>query len=293
MGVTMRNLRPFAVLSIALTLADPVLAEAPVAETPLWSAIPHRLPAIDVDPARPGVEILTVAEACTISPTDTAGLLTVSNEIKIKIYSADGKQVVLAPTTSNTVKSGKFPDPRLSRFQCSGANITNYRAQFPGADADSVSQGSGVPVGPGAFHNACAPHTFEADFALCDELPVRTFGVVAAKVGAERVVLLAQAINLQYHNNLSPDDVNASGFSITAYALDGTQLWTRAFKGADSSGYTYIGNLASVGDFLGSDGNDEIRLVAVSDAAGGFRYTYINPLTGANIRVATVAPPTL
>lgn len=287
----MRNFRPFAMSMLALALSGQLGAEAPIAETPLWTASPGSLPAVDVDPARPGVEILTLAQACSISPTDPDGLITITSEIKIKVYSADGKQVVLAPTTSNTAKSGKFPDPRLSRFQCSGANTTNYRSQFPGADADSVSQGSGVPVSSGAFHTACAPHTFEADFALCDELPVRTFGVVAAKVGAARVVLLAQAINLQYHNNLSPDDVNASGFSITGYALDGTQLWTRAFKGADSSGYAYIGNLASVGDFLGSDGNDEIRLVAVSGT--GFRYTYINPVTGANIRVATVAPPTL
>lgn len=289
----MRALRLLAVFPAALMLAGAARAEPPIASTPLWTAIPGTLPAADIDPTRPGIEVPTTAEACTISATDAGGMITVSNQIKIKIYSADGKQVVLAPTTSNTVKSGKFPDPRLSRFQCNGANVTNYRSQFPGADADSVSQGSGVPVGPGAFTAACAPHTFEADSALCDELPARTFGIVAAKgVGGERVVLLAQAINLQYHNNLSADDVNASAFSITAYALTGAQLWTRAFKGADSSGYTYIGNIASVGDYLDGDGNDEIRLLAISDA-GGFRYTYINPLTGDNIRVVTVARPTL
>ena len=289
----MHAVRSLIALSAALLLVGAADAEPAVASTPLWTAIPATLPAVDIDPARPGIELPITAEACTISPADANGLITVSHQIKLKIYSADGKQVVLAPTTSNIVKSGKFPDPRLSRFQCNGANVTNYRAQFPGMDADNASQGSGVPVGSGGFNNACAPHTFEASFALCDELPQRSLGIVAAKgVGGERVVLLAQAINLQYHNNLSPDDVNASGFSVSAYAMNGTQLWTRAFKGADNTGYTYVGNLASVGDFLDSDGTEEIRLLGISET-GSFRYTYINPLTGDNIRVVTVTPPTL
>lgn len=122
---------------------------------------------------------------------------------------------------------------------------------------------------------------------MCNELPVSAFGVTVAKVGAGRFVLLAQAINLQYHNNLSPDDINASGFSITACSMAGVQAWTRAFPGATTDGDDNLGNLAAVGDCLASD-DDEVRVVAVGNA---FRYVYISPKTGKNIRVVTTTPP--
>lgn len=285
--------RPLSALiaTACLAVAGPAAAEAPRAEVPLWTASPIGLPPADIDPARPGVEIVSIARSCTVATPDANGMISVTRQLKIKVYSADGTQVVMAPTTANVVKTGLFPDPRLARFQCFGANVTNYRAQFPGAEADDLTQGHGVPVGNGGFNNACAPHTFEAQFALCDEMPVSSFGVVVAKVGAERFVLVSQALNLQYHNNLSADDVNASGFSITAYALTGAQVWTRRFSATTSDGYSFIGNLARVGDFLNTDGSDEIRLVL--GGPGGLRYLYVNPKTGVNITTVTPAPPTL
>lgn len=291
--------RPRAFVRAASALALVVLmpavahAEAAKAEVPLWTPSPLSLPNVDFDTTRPGIEVLSLASACTIAAPDAEGLITVSNELKFKVWSADGTTAVITPTTSNKVKSGKFPDPRQARFQCKGANVTNYRASFPGADADNFSNGHGVPVGPGHFGDACAPHTFEAAFALCDELPVRTFGVVVAKVAGERFIILSQAINLEYHNNLSPDDINVSSYAMTGYSMDGVQLWSRNIAAATSDGYTYAGNVARIADYLDSDGSDEIRLISISDDTGNVRYLYINPKTGVNIRTATVTPPTL
>lgn len=280
-----RSLLACALVVTALQAA----AEAPVASAPLWTGIPDDAANIDVDPSRPGVELLSLAEACQVNGPDGDGLVSVAKLLKIKVYSADGSQVVVAPSKASLVTSGAFPDPRLARFQCGGANVTNYRAQFAGADADKVTNGHGVPVGPGHFNDACAPHTFEAAYALCDELPVTTRGLVVARVGGNRVLLLGQAMNLQWHNNVANADVNASGFTVTAFALDGTTLWSRSFPAQDDAGYGMEGQLARVGDFLDDDGNDEIRLVSTGD--GGVRYTYVDPLTGKNIGVVTAKPP--
>lgn len=289
-GHILRALAPVAVVVALLATATAAYAEAAKAETPLWTASPSGLPPMNIDPARPGIEVSTVARSCSVSAPDANGLIAVTRRVKLKVYSADGTEVVLAPTTANVLKSGRFPDPRLARFQCYGANVTNYRSQYPGGEADDLTQGYGVPVGAGGFNNSCAPHTFEAQFALCDELPTATFGVSVAKVGTERFVLLSQAMNLQYHNNLSPDDINASAFSITAYSMAGVQLWTRRFPGATTDGYHYIGNHARVGDFPKTDGSDEIRLILYGPE--GFRYVYVNPQTGQNILTITPAPPT-
>jgi hypothetical protein len=276
-------------VSVAFALAAlPAAAEVPVPNAPLWTGIPNDAADIDVDPSRPGVELLSLAEACQVNGPDGDGLVTVSKLLKIKLYSADGSQVVMAPSKAGQVTSGAFPDPRLARFQCGGANVTNYRAQFAGADADKMTNGHGVPVGPGHFNDACAPHTFEAAYALCDELPVTTRGLAVARVGATRVLLLGQAMNLQWHNNVANADVNASGFSVTAFAMDGSSLWNRSFP-AEEGGYGIEGQLARVGDFLNDDGNDEIRVLSTGD--GGVRYTYIDPLTGKNIGVVTAKPP--
>ena len=124
--------------AIPALVAQAALAEAPKAEWPLWTATPQSLPPFDIDPARPGIEVPTFASACTISTADASGMITVTNQLKVKIYATDGVTVVMAPTTSNTVKSAKFPDPRWSRYQCNGANVTNYRAQFPGGDSDNA-----------------------------------------------------------------------------------------------------------------------------------------------------------
>ena len=267
----------------------PAAAEPPVPSTPLWTGVPDNFADIDVDPSRPGVELLSLAAACQVNGPDGDGLVTVGRLLKIKVYSADGSDVVLAPPKASLVTSGAFPDPRLARFQCGGANVTNYRAQFAGADADKMTNGHGVPVAPGHFNDACAPHAFESAYALCDELPMATAGFAVARSGGSRVLLLGQAMNLQWHNNVANADVNASGFSITAFALDGTTLWSRSFGGQDDAGYGMEGQLARVGDFLYDDGNDEIRLVSSGD--GGVRYTYIDPLTGKNIGVVTAKPP--
>lgn len=278
-------------VAAALLTLSTAHAEAPKADWPLWTASPATLPAFDFDAARPGLELPTIASSCTVSAADATGMVSVTRQLKVKIYATDGTTVVMAPTTSNTVRTGKFPDPRWARYQCNGANVTNYRAGFGGGDADDLNQGYGVPVGSAGFNNACAPHTFEAAAALCDEMPLSTFGLGVAKVAGERIVLLAQAVSLEYHNNLSADDVSGSGYSVTAYALAGAQLWSRSFPAVSTDGYRYIGNLARVGDFLDSDGSDEIRLV--SEGEGGLRYLYINPRTGANIRSVTPVPPTL
>jgi hypothetical protein len=268
--------------------ALPVGAEAPVPNAPLWTGIPNDAADIDIDPSRPGVELLSLAEACQVNGPDGDGLVTVGKLLKIKVYSADGSQVVMAPSKASLVTSGAFPDPRLARFQCGGANVTNYRAQFAGADADKMTNGHGVPVGPGHFNDACAPHAFEAVYALCDELPITTRGLVVARSGGNRVLLLGQAMNLQWHNNVANADVNASGFTVTAFAMDGSNLWSRSFP-AEDAGYAIEGQLARVGDFLNDDGDDEIRVLSTGD--GGVRYTYIDPLTGKNIGVVTAKPP--
>ncbi len=273
-----------------LLLALPALAEPPVADSPLWTGVPGHVANIDVDPARPGIELLSLAQSCSVAGPDVNGLVTVSKAARIKVYSADGSQVVMAPGKANVVNSAPFPDPRLARFQCGGANVTNYRAQFGGSDADKMTNGHGVPVAPGHFNDACAPHTFESAYALCDELPMTTLGLVMARSGGSRVLLLGQAMNLQWHNNVANADVDASGFSVTAFSLSGSSLWSREFPPMDADGYGIEGQLAQVGDYLAGDGNEQVRIVSIN-GDGNVRYTYVDPLTGKNLRVVTVKPP--
>lgn len=280
-------------LGFLAVVAFPALsgAELPIPSVPLWSASAGFVSAqsltIDLDPSRPGVETITMSGGCTASAPDAQGLLNVTGKLKVKAYSADGLTTVFAPTSWNTVTSGKFPDPRLTQFQCGGAHATNYRAASDSDDADSLVQGSGVPLGPQSSPANCA-HTFYADYALCDELPMRSLGLSVAKVGAERIVLVGQKFNVSYWNNIVNGDTNASGYSLSAYSLNGTLLWSKTFKAADSAGFEYNGAQDRLGDFLNDDGNDEIRLVAEGNK---FKYIYINPKTGQIILTALVAAP--
>ncbi|MFZ5547803.1 MAG: hypothetical protein ACOZJX_03840 [Pseudomonadota bacterium] len=264
-------------------------AEPPVADAPLWTGLPAAAANIDVDRALPGIELLSLAGACSAAPPDGAGFITVTRAHKIRIFSADGSQIVVAPGKPVQLTSGPFPDPRQARFQCGGSDVTHYTSRFPVTDASNLVTGYGIPVGPGGFRDACAPHTFEAQYAICDELPDHTLGLTVAKSGSQRVLLLGSAMNLNWHNNITDVNADASAYIVNAYSMIGSLLWSRAFTPLDDDGYQLIGHLARVGDFLGGDGNDEIRLM--SEGEGGVRYTYVDPLNGLNIRVVTVKPP--
>lgn len=282
------------VLSAAVAVPAVVRAELPIPSVPLWSSVPGPEQAstftIDLDPALPGVEAITGNETCTVSATDGDGMISITRQLKIKVYAADGSQVVFAPKAGNTVTSGKFPDPRMKQFQCGGPTLTSYRTATDRGFFSTFKQGA-IPFGPQSLNNGC-PNAFWVndvnDDLLCDEMPPGSAGVAVAKVGAERVVLVGQMVDMTYWNNIKNDDTNVSAYSLSAYRLNGTLRWTKQFSARDAYGYEYAGDRERVGDFLNDDGDDEIRLMAEGDKT---KYYYLDPLTGKPLKTVLIGRP--
>ncbi|WP_299689312.1 hypothetical protein [Hydrocarboniphaga sp.] len=241
--------------------------------------------AVDVDTSRPGIETLAISLACSASSTDANGYFKVSTTLKFKLFSADGTSTVLSPANLKAT-TGKVPDFRLSQFQCGGTSATSYGSISAHTNPDMPR---GVPATVSNY-GACAPaQTFEAENVLCDEFPNWGFGMGIAKAGGTQVLVAGTMADVSYKIS-GHGDVDASGFVITAYSLtDSSRIWNKTYPGTDADGFWLYPEFSLVGDFLNSDGNDEIRLAYQSD--DHWKYGYLNPVDGKTLATAVIASP--
>jgi hypothetical protein len=267
-------------LSAAFLLcAGSAAAENPQGAFRLWSGLRQDATGfftVDVDPATPGIETVAVAFSCKASTPDANGFITVQQTQKIVAKSADGTKTVFNPATTLAVTSGKFPDPRLAQFRCSGTTPTSYETTYESLDHANYS---GCPEASGE--------------ELCVDFPFGFgYGFGVAQKNGTRVIISGNGMNGAYEQPPGSDGVRIGKYAFGAWSLDGTRLWSKTLAPLDAQGFAVFPDWAMVGQFLG-DQTDQVRIVSTKSGTGGafiFKYTYYDVLTGAVIRTVTVNP---
>jgi hypothetical protein len=267
--------------ALAVLLSAPAIAvEAPKYSFLLWSATNgdnrdldvKALLNQDIKPNVLGIETLGLAQSCAISAADANGKIAFTFKMSFTFKDATGTTAEYATATPSIVTTARFPDPRLARFQCGGANQTQYGVDGGGSDLGCVSKGQ-TP--------------------LCQDYP-QTFnlGIGIATKGTARFVVIGSAARGDYQNNIdnNGDWVDFSRFNISTYDSTGARVMTKNVT-PDASGFRLIYDHSSVGDYLNNGTKvDEIRLVYYKATAtvSTLKYLYYDVQSGALLDTAVV-----
>lgn len=269
------------VASAVLLLASGVQAEAPKGGFKLWTGINRDASgffSVDLDPTLPGVENISLYPRCTVSARDVNGFVTVTDSVRFVARSADNTTVAFSQAGMLSAKTDPFPDPTDARFSCGQPGETSYHLSYE------------FLISSRDF--GCPENTFA--FEACDEWPMTfLYGFGAAKSGNTRVVIVGNAVHGAYERAPDWEGVRIGRYSVGSYAPDGTRIWTKTLPAVDPQGYAIFPDAALVGDFLGDDGNDEIRIVYISGANNGAfltKYRYLDVLSGDTIQTVVVNP---
>lgn len=253
----------------------------------LWRAIADgtgsldiKIIAADLFPATPGREAIGLGDNCVVSAPDEAGKITATYRLNLVVKPAAGGANLFTTAPPILVTTSKFPDPRLAQFQCNAGTQTDY-----GIDGDGDDLGVAAPEGA----NCNGPNQrFDPAQELCDGYPYMfRIGFGRAEAGAADVIVVGSAAEGEYRNSLEEQDIGS--YAISGYDTNGTRLYSIVFKRVAQDLFLEP-DLAMVGDFLDSDGIDEIRIGRIGHSATSnlFKYSYYNVLTGALISSTTV-----
>jgi hypothetical protein len=264
---------------VALLSAPAIAVEVPKDSFLLWSATgdyqdrdAKALLNQDIKPTVPGVETLGLAQSCAVSAVDVNDKIAFTFKMSFTFRDATGAtaEFATAATTPSSVTTAKFPDPRIARFQCGGANQTQYSVDGQGSNLGCVSSGQ-TP--------------------LCQDYPqLFDVGIGIATKGTARFVVIGNAVRGNYQNNVD-GTVEFSRFNVSTYNSAGVRVLTKTVLPADASGYQLVWEYASVGDYLNNGANvDEIRLPYYKATAtvSTLKYLYYDIQTGALLDTAIV-----
>tara|TARA_R110000787_G_scaffold20281_26_gene60454 strand:- start:188 stop:1033 length:846 start_codon:yes stop_codon:yes gene_type:complete len=238
---------------------------------------------LDVDPTRPGKEVLGLRFDCIESPRNGQDHIRVTQRFRISAKALDNT-TVFNPTALPSVTSGFFPDPSLARFQQGGPDETRYEASYEHLGYDYESYFRNEAPTPGS------------DFDYCSDYPTGDlFSVGAANSNGTRVIVIGLGLEGLFFNDdvgyEDSPDTNISRYSVTVYNnVLNSQRWSRnlpAYVGT----FKLFPDFAMVGDFLGDDGNDEIRIAYLRGNANDsltWQYRYYDVLNGNLITTATI-----
>jgi hypothetical protein len=168
----------------------------------------------------------------------------------------------------STVQSGPYPDPYAARFQCDGADRTRYcddESCFDFEDEDGCTN-------PGNHED---PTDGYGPSGLCGIFPAEPYvGFGIANASGARYLVVGNGLRGKYNNNLDGEK-DVSQYRVSVYPqTGGAALATRGVAGQTSSGELAI-EASAVGDFLGDDGTDEVRILRVRETATGTTFSWI------------------
>lgn len=236
------------------------IAVSSTPQFPLWPATFTDRTGIDSAQLTFGHLLAATRETCTYSPADAAGKSTITYTLKLKL--ADPDEGVVG-TFNHVFQS----NPLALGFPAGSAPECSINTDMPIRYGVGVAQANGVwYLVIGSVYSAAATSATDTE--------------------------------LTWHDN--------SSYTIAVYDLDGSQKWRKRLtnlRGAVTvpvdaqpafpyQGMFNILNKSGVGDFLGADGNAEIRVAAVKASAGGgltYTYSYFNLETGELIRKASIS----
>lgn len=171
------------------------------------------------------------------------------------------------------------------RFQFRNAANSNLLAQFT-----ITTKSEAYSTADGSFDYSCGDEyadTLNPDDSIPDcDLEISA-GIAEASQGGRFLVIATSAI-IDYFDFQTTDDV-ADPYKVHVYDLsDNSLAWGKTWKLDTPAGsgedWELDVSLSGVGDFLGDDGTDELRVAQVRPTgASNFRhrYTYYNIETGA------------
>jgi len=252
----------FAAFAIAMT-SSPFAAERAAPGIPLFNNyFVLDLAGLDIS-ATPGIENLganaNVEER--IDPSDATRRIT-RYKARLQVHSAIDNSMIAK--VDYFAATGSYPDPATA------VGVTYFCAD------DIIDQDFYV-VDP-------TMQQFPCDFSL---------GIGVANSGATPYLVTGIATAAAYLS-MADSFVDLSGASVQINDPEsGTMVWRKNFPGTDGN-WTIEGDLSVVGDLMGGDGVDEVRIGYSRERPDGtnvFRYLYYEIDTGNFIREDKVATP--